>query len=62
MTTPAHDLVLVQTRIEPDLAEQLDVRRRAADRSVAAEVRQAIRAWVGADSEQPLDQGRASVA
>lgn len=40
------DLVRVTTRIEPDLQTELARRAEASERSVAAELRLAIRAWV----------------
>jgi predicted transcriptional regulator len=49
--SPAQDLVTVQTRIEPDLHRRLEEKRGAVDRSLAAEIRQAIRAWVDDESE-----------
>ena len=52
MTTAATKLVFVQTRIEADLQAELAAKAEAADRSVAAEIRQAIRAWVEAPSER----------
>jgi predicted transcriptional regulator len=55
MTTAAQDLAIVTTRIEPDLARRLEEKRKAADRSLAAEIRQAIRAWVGEDAESSAE-------
>lgn len=46
-TTP--DLIPVATRIEPELRQRLTEKRTAADRSEAAEIRQAIKAWVDED-------------
>lgn len=43
------ELVQVNTRIESDLQRRLADRAKAADRSVAAEIRKAIRAWVEAE-------------
>jgi hypothetical protein len=54
MTTAASKLVFVQTRIEAELQAELLAKAEAADRSVAAEVRQAIRAWV----ESPSDHAK----
>lgn len=45
-TTKTPDLIPVATRIEPRLRRQLAEKRKLADRSEAAEIRQAIRAWV----------------
>lgn len=46
------ELQKVETRIEPNLFQALEEKRKAADRSVAAEVRQAIRAWVGDEDRE----------
>lgn len=46
MATKAPARVSVATSIEPELRKRLEEKRLAADRSEAAEIRQAIRAWV----------------
>ena len=55
----ATELVQVNTRIEPDLQQRLAARAAVADRSVAAEIRQAIRAWVEA-GDQSTETPRAA--
>lgn len=45
------EIVQVNTRIEAGLQRKLAERAAAGERSVAAELRLAIRAWVGADRE-----------
>ena len=52
MPTEAQLLVTVQTRIEPDVHRRLEEKRAASDRSLAAEIRQAIRAWVGDETTE----------
>lgn len=52
-------LVKVATDIDAELNEQLEIKRKAADRSKAAEIRQAIRAWVG-DDREPLEKASAA--
>ena len=46
MAAKAPARVSVATSIEPELRKRLEEKRLAADRSEAAEIRQAIRAWV----------------
>lgn len=51
MAGSTQGLQKVEAQIEPDLYQQLEEKRKRADRSRAAEVRQAIRAWVDQDDE-----------
>lgn len=53
------ELVQVNTRIESDLQRKLIERAVAADRSVAAELRQAIRAWVEGEDREPTGKAAA---
>lgn len=54
MATSATDLIPVATRIDAKLRERLNQKRKLSDRSEAAEIRQAIRAWVeGDDGDRP---------
>jgi Ribbon-helix-helix protein, copG family len=52
MATPTQGLLKVEAQIEPDLYQLLEEKRRRADRSRAAEIRQAIRAWVEVDDSK----------
>jgi predicted transcriptional regulator len=60
MTTAAQ-LVPVTTRIESDLHRLLDEKSKAADRSLAAEIRQAIRAWVEVEETEDHSDSKAQV-
>lgn len=62
MATEATDLIPVATRIEPDLRRRLEEKRKLADRSEAAEIRQAIRAWVEPDEAEPASDSRVAAA
>lgn len=59
MAVAPTDLIPVATRIEPALREQLTQKRKLADRSEAAEVRQAIRAWVEDEDRDPVEKAAA---
>jgi hypothetical protein len=54
-------LIPVQTRLEAPLHEELEALARLSERSVAAEIRLAIKSWIAQeteDLEQPLVGGR----
>jgi predicted transcriptional regulator len=59
-TTPLR--IPVAAELEPELAARLDAKRAEADRSRAAEIRQAIRAWVGEDDSETSATQEASAA
>ena len=59
MTT---ELIPVGTRIEPELRRRLEEKRTAADRSEAAEIRQAIRAWVDQPGPNSISDRTAEAA
>lgn len=50
----------VTSRIEPELRELLQARRKAAGRSESQEIRQAIQAWLGA-GDRDLSASKAGV-
>jgi hypothetical protein len=52
MAIPTANTIQVATTIDPELREQLTAKRTAADRSEAAEIRQAIKAWVELDNQK----------
>lgn len=58
----AEKLTAVATELDPQLLQRLDEKRAESERSRAAELRMALRAWVGSTAEQPLDQGKAAAA
>jgi hypothetical protein len=57
MATATTDLVTVQTRLDPDTHRRLEQKSDEGERSVAAEMRLAIRAWV-----QPIEDRESSKA
>jgi plasmid stability protein len=51
MATTTPDLVTVQTRLDPDVHRRLERKSAEGERSIAAEMRLAIQAWVAGDRE-----------
>jgi hypothetical protein len=50
MANATTDLITVQTRLDPDVHQRLEEKSAQGERSVAAELRLAVRAWVGDDN------------